>query len=98
MPLKQESVVTNGFIIASSMGLQTTDVCYSVMPLFHIGGISASILYTLASGGSVSCDGEGFAPDRMVDALHLSNPQPTWYSLVPTIHNATVAFLKNVAP
>eukprot|EP00588_Corethron_pennatum_P012659 CAMPEP_0194265640 /NCGR_PEP_ID=MMETSP0169-20130528/814_1 /TAXON_ID=218684 /ORGANISM="Corethron pennatum, Strain L29A3" /LENGTH=1665 /DNA_ID=CAMNT_0039006149 /DNA_START=543 /DNA_END=5540 /DNA_ORIENTATION=+ len=98
IPLKQGSVVTNGFIIASSMGLQTTDVCYSVMSLFNIGGISASILCTLASGGSVSCDGEEFDPDRMVDALHLSNPQPTWYSSVPTVHNATVAFLKNAVP
>ena len=67
------------------------------MPLFHIGGISASILCTLTTGGSVSCDGEPFNPSRMVDALALSNPQPTWYSSVPTIHNATVNFLKNVA-
>jgi len=67
------------------------------MPLFHIGGISASILCTLASGGSISCDGEPFDPSRMVDVLALSNPQPTWYSSVPTIHNATVNFLKDVA-
>jgi len=33
----------------------------------------------------------------MVEALALSNPQPTWYSSVPTIHNATVGFLKNIA-
>lgn len=30
----------------------------------------------------------------MVDALAVSNPKPTWYSSVPTIHNATVAFVK----
>jgi len=79
------------------MQLRDTDVCYSVMPLFHIGGISASILCTLASGGSVCCDGEPFDPSRMVDALALSRPQPTWYSSVPTIHNATVAFIKDSA-
>ena len=67
------------------------------MPLFHIGGISASILCTLASGGSCCCDGEPFNPERMIDALSLSQPQPTWYSSVPTIHNATVTFLKDVA-
>mmetsp|Transcript_4011 Transcript_4011/g.6002 ORF Transcript_4011/g.6002 Transcript_4011/m.6002 type:complete len:875 (-) Transcript_4011:291-2915(-) len=33
----------------------------------------------------------------MVDALAISSPQPTWYSSVPTIHNATVAFLKDSA-
>lgn len=76
------------------MKLTDEDVCYSVMPLFHIGGISASILCTLASGGSVACDGEPFDPSRMVDALAISNPQPTWYSSVPTIHNATVSFMR----
>jgi len=97
VPLPQGSLITNGAIIAKSMQLQESDVCYSVMPLFHIGGISASILCTLASGGSICCDGEPFDPSRMVDALALSKPQPTWYSSVPTIHNATVNFLKDVA-
>jgi acyl-CoA synthetase (AMP-forming)/AMP-acid ligase II len=97
VPLQQGALITNGAILAASMGLQESDVCYSVMPLFHIGGISASILCTLASGGSVSCDSELFTPDRMVDALAISRPQPTWYSSVPTIHNATIAYLKDVA-
>ena len=77
--------------------LTESDVCYSVMPLFHIGGISASILCTMTSGGAVSCDDEPYDPGRMVDALAISRPQPTWYSSVPTIHNATVSFLENVA-
>lgn len=94
VPLAHGALVNNGAIIAASMQLTSHDVCYSVMPLFHIGGISASILCSLASGGSVCCDNESFDPERMVDALALSNPQPTWYSSVPTIHNATVAFLK----
>lgn len=94
VPLKQDTLVNNGAIIAASMQLNDDDVCYSVMPLFHIGGIAASIMCTLASGGSVCCDGKPFDPSRMVDALAVSNPQPTWYSSVPTIHNATVAFLK----
>jgi len=95
VPLTQGSLVTNGAVIAASMQLTDLDVCYSVMPLFHIGGISASILCTLTSGGSISCDNEPFDPGRMVDALAISKPQPTWYSSVPTIHNATVAYLKN---
>lgn len=52
---------------------------------------------TIASGGSISCDGESFDPSRMVEALALSSPQPTWYSSVPTIHNSTVNFLKDQA-
>jgi acyl-CoA synthetase (AMP-forming)/AMP-acid ligase II len=97
VPLEQGSLVDNGAIIAASMQLTDADVCYSVMPLFHIGGISASIICTMASGGTVCCDGEPFDPSRMVDALAISNPQPTWYSSVPTIHNATVNFLKEHA-
>ena len=45
----------------------------------------------------MSCDSEPYDPGRMVDALALSNPQPTWYSAVPTIHNSTVTFLKDQA-
>jgi len=97
VPLFQDALVNNGAILAAHMQLRDTDVCYSVMPLFHIGGISASILCTLASGGSVCCDSESYDPSRMVDALALSRPQPTWYSSVPTIHNATVAFIKDSA-
>lgn len=78
VPLQQGSLLNNGAIIAAAMQLTSSDVCYSVMPLFHIGGISASILCTLTSGGSVCCDGEPFDPGRMVDALATSNPQPTW--------------------
>jgi len=97
VPLEQGSLVNNGAIIAASMQLTDADVCYSVMPLFHIGGISASILCTLCTGGGVCCDDAPFDPSGMVDALAVSNPQPTWYSSVPTIHNATVAFLKEHA-
>lgn len=97
VPLKHSSLVVNGAIIAKSMQLTDTDVCYSVMPLFHIGGLSASVLCTLTSGGQLCCDGEPFDPSRMIDALAVSNPQPTWYSSVPTIHNATVAFMKDFA-
>ena len=89
--------MNNGALIGNAMLLTDSDVCYSVMPLFHIGGISASILCSLATGGAVCCDGEPFDPARMVDALAISNPQPTWYSSVPTIHNNTVAFLRDHA-
>ena len=96
VPLKQGQLLANGEIIAASMGLLSEDVCYSVMPLYHIGGISASILCSLASGSSVCCDNKPFAADQMVDALALSRPQPTWYSSVPTIHNSTVAYISGV--
>ena len=69
------------------MQLKETDVCYSVMPLFHIGGISASILCTMSSGGAVCCDGESFNPIRMADALALSNPQPKYMIFISSHHS-----------
>jgi len=94
VPLKHGSIVQNGQIIASSLGLRKSDICYNIMPLFHIGGISSSILSTLLSGGAVCCDNEPFDAENMVDAIALSEPQPTWYSAVPTIHNLTVLYIK----
>jgi acyl-CoA synthetase (AMP-forming)/AMP-acid ligase II len=97
VPIRHSSIVRNGFILASSLGLRKDDICYSIMPLFHIGGISASILCSIAAGSSVCCDDTSFSPENMIDALAISNPQPTWYSSVPTIHNATVNYIKEMA-
>lgn len=97
VPLQLGSLVKNGAILASSLGLTSNDVCYSVMPLFHIGGLAASVLCTVASGGALCCETEPYNSARMVEALAISNPRPTWYSAVPTIHNSTVNFIKSIA-
>ena len=96
VPVLQSSLVQNGYIIASSLGLRESDTCYSIMPLFHIGGISASVLCSIAAGGSICCDNQAYNPESMIDALALSNPKPTWYSSVPTIHNATVSYIRDM--
>ena len=92
VPLRQQDIVWNGVILADSIGITANDVTYSVMPLHHIGGISASILCSIAVGASITCDSL-YIPEKMVEALVNSNPRPTWYSAVPTIHNATVRHL-----
>jgi len=97
VPLLHGSILRNGHIIAKSLGLKESDICYNIMPLFHIGGISSSILSTLTSGGAICCDDKAFDPEGVVDALALSNPQPTWYSAAPIIHNLTVSFIKSNA-
>ena len=94
VPLRQGQIVANGAILAATIGLRRDDICYGIMPLFHIGGISASILCSIAVGASITCDGP-YNPEFMVKALRDSVPKPTWYSSVPTIHNATVAYLKD---
>lgn len=93
VPLRQRDLVLNATILADGLGITAADVTYSVMPLDHIGGLSASILCSMAVGASITCDGV-YNPQAMVEALTLSRPQPTWYSAVPTIHNATVRYLQ----
>ncbi len=92
VPLRQRDVVLNAAILADGLGITAEDVTYSVMPLDHIGGLSASILCSVAVGASVTCDGP-YTPRGMVEALSRSEPRPTWYSAVPTIHNATARYL-----
>jgi acyl-CoA synthetase (AMP-forming)/AMP-acid ligase II len=92
IPLGQRSVVWNGVILAEGLGLTCQDVTYSVMPLYHIGGISASVVASLAVGAAITGDG-AYTPETMVEALSHSNPAPTWYSAVPSIHNATLRYL-----
>ncbi len=94
VPLRQSDLVLNAALLADGLGINSEDVTYSVMPLDHIGGLSASILCSVAVGAAITCDGS-YTPQGMVEALSVSNPRPTWYSAVPTIHNATVRYLQD---
>lgn len=96
VPQTQRDLVLNAAILADGVGIVASDVTYSVMPLDHIGGLSASVLCSIAVGASVTCEG-AYNPQAMVEALTDSNPRPTWYSAVPTIHNATVRYLRDKA-
>lgn len=58
------------------------------MPLFHIHGLVAAVSASLASGASIWC-APGF------DALRffgwMSDARPTWYTAVPTMHQAILS-------
>jgi acyl-CoA synthetase (AMP-forming)/AMP-acid ligase II len=55
------------------------------MPLFHIHGLMAALLASLAAGASVVCT-PGFYAPHFFEWLDLF--RPTWYSAVPTMHQA----------
>ncbi len=58
------------------------------MPLFHIHGLIGAVLSTIAAGGSVFCT-PGI---QRAEILRLARgAQPTWYSAVPTMHQAILA-------
>ncbi len=58
------------------------------MPLFHIHGLMAAVLATLAAGASVICT-PGFNALRFF--AWLDELQPSWYTAVPTMHQAILA-------
>jgi acyl-CoA synthetase (AMP-forming)/AMP-acid ligase II len=55
------------------------------MPLFHIHGLIAAVSATVAAGGQISCT-PGFNALRFFKQLR--NVNPTWFTAVPTMHQA----------
>jgi acyl-CoA synthetase (AMP-forming)/AMP-acid ligase II len=88
VPLSHGNLTTSAANIHRSLQLSADDRCLNVMPLFHIHGLAATVLATLSAGGSVFCT-PGF--DAMRFFRWFDEAQPTWYSAVPTMHQAIVA-------
>ncbi len=83
VPLRQRNLAASITSIVDSYGLDASDVSHCVMPLFHVHGLVASTLATLASGGTVVLPPRFSASAFWADTV--SNGA-TWYSAVPTIH------------
>lgn len=85
VPLSHHNLVVSAKNVVDTYRLTCDDVSFCVMPLFHIHGLVASTLATLLSGGTVVVPSGFNAMDfwPTIDA-HLV----TWYSAVPTIHQA----------
>jgi acyl-CoA synthetase (AMP-forming)/AMP-acid ligase II/acyl carrier protein len=85
VPLTQTNLCTSAHNIRGAFELANSDCCLNVMPLFHIHGLIAAILSTLASGASVVCT-PGFDASKFFGWLEVF--RPTWYTAVPTMHQA----------
>src|SRR5438477_7303529 len=83
VPLTQRNLTTSAGNIVQALGLTPADRCLNVMPLFHIHGLMAGLLSSLASGASVVCT-PGFDAFRFFPWL--DEMKPTWYTAVPTMH------------
>ena len=88
VPLKMWAIVANSRVIAKNLGLEKTDISLNAMPLFHIGGLSANLLSSLAAGASVILMPKFNAEDFFDYLASPEEPRPTWYSAVPTMHAA----------
>jgi acyl-CoA synthetase (AMP-forming)/AMP-acid ligase II len=92
VPLSQRNVCASAGHIRDILSLTPADRGLSIMPLFHIHGLIGSVLSTLCAGGSVYCS-PGFNALKFfawMDEVH-----PTWYTAVPTMHQAILARAAN---
>jgi acyl-CoA synthetase (AMP-forming)/AMP-acid ligase II len=85
VPLLQRNLCASARNISASLHLTEEDRCLNVMPLFHIHGLVAPVLASLASGAQVVCT-PGFNALKFFSWL--DEVEPTWYSAVPTMHQA----------
>uniref|UniRef100_A0A7S1TNL4 4-coumarate--CoA ligase n=1 Tax=Erythrolobus australicus TaxID=1077150 RepID=A0A7S1TNL4_9RHOD len=90
VPISHKNLTASLANIARTYELTTSDVTLLVMPLFHVHGLIAATLTTLASGGCVVIPPGGrfsasaFWP--IAAKFHVS-----WYTAVPTIHQVLLA-------
>jgi acyl-CoA synthetase (AMP-forming)/AMP-acid ligase II len=88
VPLKHANLSISAQNVARSYALTKDDVSLCVMPLFHVHGLVASTLATLASGGTVVVPAK-FSPLSFWRTARDHNV--TWYSAVPTLHQLLLA-------
>lgn len=88
VPLSHRNVTASARHIGEALRLSPDDRCLNIMPLFHIHGLIAAVLSSLAAGASVWCT-PGF--NALKGFAWLEEVDPTWYTAVPTMHQALLA-------
>ena len=83
VPLRHRNLTASVANIVEHYRLGPEDVSLCVMPLFHVHGLVASALSTLASGGTVAVP-RRFTPMMFWPASR--QVRPTWFTASPTPH------------
>jgi acyl-CoA synthetase (AMP-forming)/AMP-acid ligase II len=88
VPLTHAGICTSAYNSVTALAMRQTDCGLNMMPLFHGHGLNNNLLASLAAGASIVC-----APGCEVNNFFgwLTAFQPTWYSAVPTMHQAILA-------
>jgi acyl-CoA synthetase (AMP-forming)/AMP-acid ligase II len=94
VPLAHRNVCASARNVAQSVALTDRDRGLVIMPLFHIHGLIAALLAPLYAGGEVCCS-TGF--NALKFFAWLDEVQPTWYTGVPTMHQAILMRAANNA-
>jgi acyl-CoA synthetase (AMP-forming)/AMP-acid ligase II len=95
VPLSHANLSTSARNVAETYELTPDDVSLCVMPLFHVHGLVASTLATLATGGSVVVPPK-FNPLSFWPSVR--EHRVTWYSAVPTIHQVLISRARSSRP
>jgi acyl-CoA synthetase (AMP-forming)/AMP-acid ligase II len=88
VPLTQANLCASAHHIARTLQFVPGDCGLNIMPLFHIHGLVAGVLAPLSAGSQVYCT-PGFNALKFfgwMDEAH-----PTWYTAVPTMHQAILS-------
>lgn len=88
VPLTHRNLVVSARNIVQALQLSPADRCLNIMPLFHIHGLVGGVLASLMAGSNIVCT-PGFDAPRFFDWL--SGFRPTWYTAVPSMHQAILA-------
>ena len=92
VPLTHRNLCVSAGNVIDSLKLNSTDRCLNVMPLFHIHGIVGVLLSSIFSGASVYCS-QGFDASSFFKWIKVY--RPSWYSAVPTMHQAILEQTRN---
>jgi acyl-CoA synthetase (AMP-forming)/AMP-acid ligase II len=88
VPLTQSNVAASAQHIGATLALTPEDRCLNIMPLFHIHGLIAAVLASIAAGGETVCT-PGF--NALKFFAWLDGAAPTWVTAVPTMHQAILS-------
>jgi acyl-CoA synthetase (AMP-forming)/AMP-acid ligase II len=88
VPLTQANLVASARHIRDTLAFTPADIGLNIMPLFHIHGLIAGVLAPLAAGSQVFCT-PGF--NALKFFAWMDEAKPTWYTAVPTMHQAILA-------
>ena len=88
VPQTHANICAGAFGNVAALNLTENDRCLNVLPLFHGHGLDATVIASLAAGASVVCT-PGL--DAKQFCKWLTDFRPTWYSAVPTMHQAILA-------
>jgi acyl-CoA synthetase (AMP-forming)/AMP-acid ligase II len=97
VPWTRGNIASSVRAIIAAYGLGPRDATVAVMPLYHGHGLVATLLSTLASGGTVLLPARGrFSAHTFWDDIDAV--RATWYTAVPTIHQILLERAKTGRP